>query len=186
MAGVDVARKIAESLLAGSSKRIAHVRGVAEAAKRVTRTGSVGSDVVVAAWLHDVGYAKSVARTGLHPLDGARYVAELGFSPSVVGLVAFHTGARFEAAQRGLLDELLELPEPAGNMLDALTLADLSVGPSGDRVTPALRIEEILTRYSPDHPVHEAVLQARVSLIESAERAARATGSPQEWGFAVV
>lgn len=155
-------------------------------ATRLARTGGWGSDLVTAAWLHDVGYAKSVVQTGLHPLDGARYVAGLGFSPDVVGLVAFHTGARFEAAQRGLLDELLELPEPPRQMLDALTLADLSIGPTGYRVTPARRIEEILTRYTPDHPVHEAVLQARISLMESADRAAQATGSPQEWGFAVV
>ena len=30
----------------------------------------VSGDLVIAAWLHDVGYGISVAATGFHPVDG--------------------------------------------------------------------------------------------------------------------
>ena len=36
--------------------------------------------LVAAAVLHDVGYAPTVALTGFHPLDDARYLAGLGAS----------------------------------------------------------------------------------------------------------
>ncbi len=34
--------------------------------------------LVVAAYLHDIGYAPSLAIEGFHPLDGARFVREQG------------------------------------------------------------------------------------------------------------
>jgi hypothetical protein len=62
--------------------------------------------VVAAAWLHDVGYSADIAVTGLHPLDGARFLQDRGCLPLVVSLVAYHTGAEVEAEERGLLEEL--------------------------------------------------------------------------------
>ena len=59
--------------------------------------------VVAAAWLHDVGYSPALQDTGLHALDGAVFLAGRGVEPLVVSLVAFHTGAEFEAEERGLL-----------------------------------------------------------------------------------
>ncbi|ETB45481.1 phosphohydrolase, partial [Mycobacterium avium 10-5560] len=58
--------------------------------------------LVAAAWLHDIGYAPSVRRTGFHPLDGAEFVRSAGFGKLVASLVAFHTGAHVEASERGL------------------------------------------------------------------------------------
>jgi len=57
--------------------------------------------VVSAAWLHDVGCAVVAQDSGLHALDGARYLAGLGADPVVVSLVAFHTGAEYEAEEGG-------------------------------------------------------------------------------------
>lgn len=48
--------------------------------------------LIAAAWLHDVGYAPSLAVTGFHPLHGARYVRALGHE-RIAGLVAHHSGA---------------------------------------------------------------------------------------------
>ena len=93
------ARRVAEVRLAPMATRLAHVRGVAAAAERlVERIDPLEAEALVAAaWLHDVGYAPSVRSTGFHSLDGAVFVRAEGFPPLVVSLVAYHTGAVFEA-----------------------------------------------------------------------------------------
>ena len=58
--------------------------------------------LIAAAWLHDIGYSPLVVDTGLHSLDGARYLQRLGYPARLCGLIAHHSGARFEATQRGL------------------------------------------------------------------------------------
>jgi integrase len=50
-----------------------------------------------AAWLHDVGYTPSLAVTGFHPLDGARYLTTADVPDRLIGLVAFHSSAAAEA-----------------------------------------------------------------------------------------
>jgi putative nucleotidyltransferase with HDIG domain len=52
--------------------------------------------------LHDIGYAPSLVATGFHPVDGARFLRAQGTPEVVVSLVAHHSGAVFEAEQRGL------------------------------------------------------------------------------------
>jgi hypothetical protein len=79
----------------------------------------------------------------------------------VVGLVAHHSGARFEAAERGLSEELSRYALEDSPVMDALVTADLTTGPGGERLTYDERMEEILSRYAPDHPVHRAWLKAR-------------------------
>lgn len=61
---------------------------------------------MAAAWLHDIGYTPELATTQFHPLDGARYLRD----DRVVNLVAHHSGARYEAAERGLEAELSAFP----------------------------------------------------------------------------
>lgn len=83
--------------------RPAHVAGVAARANGLAQALGLESEkLVAAAWLHDVGYAPSLRATGFHPLDGARHLAELGYDPQVISLVAFNSGARVEAELRGL------------------------------------------------------------------------------------
>jgi hypothetical protein len=36
---------------------------------------SLPDDLVAAAWLHDIGYAPELAKTGFHPLDGSAALA---------------------------------------------------------------------------------------------------------------
>ncbi|MEK6440910.1 HD domain-containing protein [Pseudonocardia sp. T1-2H] len=132
--------------------------------------GGDGDRLVAAAWLHDIGYSPEIGHTRFHPLDGARYLRDQGWSAVIVGLVAHHSGARYEAEQRGLGAELAEFPFPDGPLLDALVTADLTTGPSGERLTYDERISEILDRYPANDPVHEAWLTAGPILAESVRR----------------
>jgi hypothetical protein len=65
--------------------------------------------LVAAAYFHDIGYAPELAKTGFHPLDGARFIRERGHE-RLARLVAHHSGARIEAQLRGITDYLDEFP----------------------------------------------------------------------------
>lgn len=70
-------------------RRWSHVQSVADGAERIAGIADGDAELLVtAAVLHDVGYAPDVATTGFHPLDGARYLAELGASHRLCCLVA--------------------------------------------------------------------------------------------------
>ena len=122
------------------------------------------------AWLHDVGYAPDLADTGLHALDGARYLRAEGWPPVVVNAVAHHSGSRFEAAQRGLMTALAEFPVEGSPLLAALSTADLTIGPGGEPMTFDQRVDDILARYPRTDPVHRAWLAARHMLAEDVRR----------------
>jgi hypothetical protein len=152
--------------------------------------------VVAAAWLHDVGYAPSVRSTGFHPVDGAAFARAEGFPAVVVSLVAYHTGAVFEARERGLLDALAKFPEPPQLLLDVLTCADMTTGPDGSRVRAEDRVSEILARYPEDNPVHHAIERSAPILLAAVARVDSVVASkgrrrswdvrlPQVWGVAV-
>lgn len=169
---VERARRLAGEMLDGSSPRWRHVRAVADEAHALSAglTEHETDSVIAAAWVHDIGYAPELAITGLHALDGARHLQRLGFPADVVALVAFHTGAMWEADERGLLDALSAIDPPPEHLLDTLTTADLSIGPAGHPVPAEDRLVEILARYEPQHPVHRAVRRSEQDLIAAVER----------------
>jgi hypothetical protein len=175
---ITVSRELAERLVSPLGRRWMHVQAVAARAEELLpaiNDGSSSVDVeedtlVAAAWLHDVGYAPEIARTGFHPLDGADYLRGQGFPMRIVELVAHHSGARFEAAERGLSEELSRYALEDSPVMDALVTADLTTGPGGERLTYDQRMDEILTRYAPDHPVHRTWLKARPILAPAVER----------------
>jgi putative nucleotidyltransferase with HDIG domain len=178
VADVSRAAELSEQRLGGMGDRWRHTQAVA------TRAGSASPAVVpddrdllvAAAWLHDIGYADSVADTGLHPLDGAEYLTRLGFAPRLVALVAHHSCARFEAAERGLTEPLATYVRETGLVADALIYADMTIGPTGETVTVTDRVAEILDRYPPVHPVHRAIARARVELVASVKRTQQRLG----------
>jgi putative nucleotidyltransferase with HDIG domain len=129
--------------------------------------------LIVAAWLHDLGYARELATTGFHPLDGARYLAAEGFPLRLCALVAHHSAATFEAEQRGLLGELEEWPKEDGAVADALWMADMTTGPTGDQVDYPSRLSEILSRYEPDSVVSRAMSSARPTIEGAISRTER-------------
>jgi len=170
------AQELAEVRLAPLTRRLTHVRGVARAAAAIAAhlEPECGPILVASAWLHDVGYAPSVIRTGFHPLDGALFLRDAGFPELIVSLVAHHSQSMYEARERGV-DRALEcFAAPPADLLDALTLADLTTSPDGEPIDPRARVAGMLERYPSDDPVHRAVLQARADLLAVAERAARA------------
>jgi hypothetical protein len=116
-----------------------------------------------AGYLHDVGYAPELVVHGFHPLDGALWLREQGFE-RLAGLVAYHTGARFEAAAHGLADRLAAFQDEASTVSAALAYSDLTTGPWGERVTPAERLAEIERRYGRTSLVVRALSNASGTL----------------------
>jgi hypothetical protein len=155
------------------ARRWAHVQDVAarQSSSRPPSSRASGTCWSRAAWLHDIGYSPIVADTGLHSLDGARYLHRLGYRPRLCSLVAHHSGARFEAAQRGLAADFDAFVAEESTVADALTAADLTTSPDGDPVTVTDRIDEILARYASDSPVHRAIRASRSSFERQVTRA---------------
>ena len=178
----DWAAGTAERLLVPLGNRWTHVQAVAAKATALVNIG-VAADVDVlipAAYLHDIGYAAELAITGFHPLDGARFVRDAGF-PELAPLVAHHTGARNEAALRGIQELLDEFPFDNSLMQRALTYCDLTSGPTGMATNVRDRVDEICQRYGPDHMVSRAALIGLPEFLEieaEIESLMRVSGSP--------
>ncbi|TDQ62847.1 metal dependent phosphohydrolase [Actinomycetospora succinea] len=126
--------------------------------------------LVVAAWWHDLGYAPDLVQTGFHPIDGALYLTAKGHSPRLCALIAHHSAATFEAAERGLEAELAEWPREEGPVPDALWTADMTTGPRGERFDYAERLSEILARYAEDSIVGRAMSRAQPSIQAAIDR----------------
>lgn len=169
-------RALAEELLAELPLRWRHVQAVGQLADLWVDHGRVPAFVAEAAWVHDIGYADKLRRTGMHSIDGAAHLEAHGVDPRVVALVAHHTGAWAEAEERGLANRLLGFGHPDEEDLDALNLADLLSGPDGAQISVVARVNEILQRYEPQHPVHRAVSRSKPRLLASANRAAKRLG----------
>jgi hypothetical protein len=169
---VATAPELARELLKQLPDRLAHTEAVA---RKVEEVGVVfepdeAADLLAAAWLHDIGYAQWLVGEGMHPLDGAWFLQSRHFPERVCQLVAHHSGARFEARERGLVDKLdRSFRAPDRALLDALTYADMTTSPRGLPVSFDERIAEILRRYTPDDPVHRAILAGRSDLAKSVE-----------------
>jgi hypothetical protein len=126
-------------------------RGVAEfaAALTVILPTDDAAILMVAAWLHDIGYSPNLAETGLHPLGGARYLEIRGWPPRVCALVAHHSGTRYLACVSGREEELGRCPDEASAVSDALTYADQRVGPYGRRMSIHARLADKARRHGP-------------------------------------
>jgi predicted hydrolase (HD superfamily) len=169
---VPWARDLARRLLAESlPTRWAHTQGVGHKAESIAHI--VGDDAVLlicAAWLHDIGYAPELVKTGFHPLDGAQYLRDLEAADDRLSrLVANHSCAIVEARNRGLAHELAaEFPEINGLLMDALTYCDMTTSPDGSPIDVETRIKEILERYGDDDPVAESIKEASPQITQSA------------------
>lgn len=177
----DWARNTARRLLAAElPRRWAHTSGVARRAAQVARVLPVEQrDVLVAAaWVHDIGYAAELSDTGLHSLDGARFLRRAGISGRVCGLVAHHSGASAVAALTGLAGDLAEFDDERGRLRDALWYADMTTSPDGHPTTVEERIAEIRGRRGPDDPVVRALavnIDDRLASVRRIHRLLRRT-----------
>ena len=172
----------AERLIGALGDRWTHVEAVADKARGLAAVLSAeDADLLVAAaLLHDVGYAPSLNRLGFHAVDGAWFLRAQG-QERLACLVAYHSGARFEAEERDLVEELAAFPVEDGPVMDALTFADMTTGPAGQPMTLAQRIEEVQRRYPSEDPVHRAIVRARPLLQAAIDRTRqRVDGRPTQ------
>jgi hypothetical protein len=184
MIDTDAAETLARALLEEPlPHRWAHSGGVAATARTLAPVLGPHTDAVtVAAWLHDIGYAPALHSSGFHPLDGARYLRDVQHAdPLVCRLVAHHSCAAIEAAERGLAADLLREFRPAPRSLaDALIYCDITTGPQGHPMSVEDRLADIGHRYGPDHVVTRALARSAPELTAAVVRVTRklAEGSP--------
>lgn len=168
MVGVSDPKQTATSALAGTGTRLVHSRRVAarigEAIPLVEPEWRAALDA--AGWLHDVGYSPALSLIGFHPLDGARWLRQEGWSDQVTRLVAWHTRAEKEAELRGLPRYDEEFPRPPAFVVAVLTWADLTSSPDGVVCDAQERLQRILETHPAGSPVHEATRASWALLME--------------------
>jgi putative nucleotidyltransferase with HDIG domain len=163
------AEQLARALLQESlPRRWAHSQGVAARARGLAPVLGADADLLeAAAWLHDIGYAPGLAFTGLHQLDGARYLRDAQHADAMVcRLVAHHSCAIIEAGERGLADVLSLEFEPAPYALSSvLTCCDMTTSPDGELVPVEQRLAEIHDRYGPGHLLSRSIQRATPMIL---------------------
>ncbi|SED10865.1 HDIG domain-containing protein [Streptomyces sp. 2231.1] len=177
---------LAESLLAESlPRRWKHCLGVAERARTLEFILAEDAELLeAAAVLHDIGYAPDLAKTGFHPLDGARYLRDVANADErVVLLVAHHSCAWMEAEARGVRQELEgEFQRESEHLNDALCYCDMNTAPDGTPTNPIDRINEITGRYGADSLIGTFIRRAEPEILACTsrvlERAAAARRQP--------
>jgi hypothetical protein len=160
-----LARALLQEPLSG---RLAHSQGVAARARGLAPVLGADADLLeAAAWLHDIGCAPGLAFTGLHQLDGARYLHDAQHADALLcWLVAHHTCAIIEADERGLADVLSREFQPAPYALSSvLTCCDMTTSPDGELVPVEQRLAEIQDRYGPGHLVSRSIQRATPMIL---------------------
>lgn len=132
---VTRARALSADLLRDDAALRQHSARAASVAAKLTRRipTSRPAEVVAAAWLHDIGYAAGLKRTGFHPLDGALFLMTDDWPERVIRLVAHHSLAALEAPFYGVGHHLGVIEVVNGPDADILVSADLSSG-AGDPI----------------------------------------------------
>lgn len=169
-------------LAAELPRRWAHTWGVARRAQQIAPAFPPGErEVLVAsAWLHDIGYASPVAATGMHQVDGARYLAGRGVPVRVCALVAHHAGAAAVADLVDLAGALAVFDDEDSPVRDALWYCDMTTGPDGRPMTFGERMAELRTRRAADDPVVRALAvneTDRAAAVRRTEDRLRAAGN---------
>ena len=168
------AQQLARALLQEPlPRRWAHVQGVAARARSLAPVLGADADMLeAAAWLHDIGYAPGLIATGLHALDGARYLRNAPHADALLcRLVAHHSCAIVEADERGLADVLVREFEPPPDILaSVLTCCNMTTSPDGELVPVERRLAEIQHRYGPGHLVTRSIQRATPIILRAVEQ----------------
>jgi hypothetical protein len=161
------AEQTSRRLLEPLGTRWWHTVGVADRARAIGEAleREDAELLVAAAYLHDVGYAPELGKTGFHPLDGARFVREAGHK-RLAGLVAYHSGAGTEAEERGLAVEFSEFEDEQSIVSRALTYCDLTTNADGRPVEAEYRLAEIRDRYGSTSPEARALDRSGSALLD--------------------
>jgi HD domain len=166
----DLSRRLLQERL---PRRWAHVQGVAARARSLAPVlGGDAGLLEAAAWLHDIGYVSDLAVTGLHALDGARYLRDVHQADAVLcRLVAHHSCAIVEAEERGLANILgLEFEPAPYELSSVLTCCDMTTSPDGELVPVGWRLAEIHHRYGPEHLVSRSIQRATPMILCAVEQ----------------
>lgn len=161
---VSWAEEIARQHLHVLPRRLRHVEGVA---RRTALVGEIVDDpalLVAAGWLHDVGYAPDLIRTGFHPVDGAAYLHDIGASDRLCALVANHSCACVEARNRGVA---ITWPDERTPMRDALWWADMTTTADGEDTTLTERVADVYRRYGETDIVAQSICEAEPALRDA-------------------
>ncbi|NGO71332.1 HD domain-containing protein [Streptomyces boncukensis] len=177
------AHSLSESMLSKPlPRRWSHSLGVAGRARELRPILGQDADLMeAAAVLHDVGYSPSIATTGFHPLDGARFLRDQeNADERVVRLVAHHSFALLEAEERGLREELeAEFEQERPDLVDALVMCDMTTTPAGGHTTTPERVDEIVGRYGSDTVVGRFIQRAAPEIHAAAYRVRRRLDAAQ-------
>ena len=161
-------------------RRWAHSQGVGHRAESLADfLGDDAELLAAAAWLHDIGYAPELAKTGFHHLDGARYLRDVaGADLRLCSLVAHHSCACIEARHRGMHSALAEEFSPVSGLLtDALTFSDMTTTPDGRLTDVEDRLAEILDRYGDGTIVFDSISEASPQIIDAAHKVSALMGA---------
>lgn len=168
------AYELAGNVLADSlPRRWEHSKGVADRARSLAPVlGGDAELLYAAAILHDIGYAPDLAKSGFHPLDGARFLRDVAHADDrVTRLVAHHSCALLEAEERGLRAELAgEFPLEKADLVDALIYSDMTTTPDGEPTNPRDRVAEIVSRYGPGSLIGRFIRRAEPEIYAAAAR----------------
>lgn len=97
----------------------------------------------VAALTHDIGKTPALNQLGFHPLDGAAYALARG-EPRLAGLIAHHSGARYEAAILGLT---IPYPHETSVVQRIITVVDGTTTQQGIVVSICERQRDVIARH---------------------------------------
>lgn len=173
------AQDLFDDLLTGlTPRRQVHSRAVGRKAASLAMLvqAHLRVDLVIAATLHDIGYGHPTS--GFHPVDGARFLVDQGFSKVVCHLVAHHSASSLEAEERGLDVDIFREFDISGDATNSagierahavLWWADLTTSPDGADVDVRDRLNEICSRYGPNDPVTRFVKNSHSILIDAGQ-----------------
>jgi len=168
---VEWAYGLAKDLLETTlPRRWAHTQGVADQAEILAPILGADTDTLIAACLlHDIGYAPDLVDSGMHQLDGARYLRDVAQADErLCRLVAYHSCADNEARQRDLFDVLAkEFDQERPDLVRALTYCDMTTSPDGRHLDVRDRLAEIHSRYGPEHVVSRSITDATPCIVSS-------------------
>lgn len=152
-------------------RRWQHLSAVGRKAESVGQDVGLDVDLLAAScWLHDIGYAPQLVRTGMHAIDGARHLRRTGWDERIVSMVAHHSCAALEAEERELVEALAEFERPPAEYEDAVCYCDMTTGPAGATVSARERLEEIEARYGPEDLVTRFIRRARPEIFAAVAR----------------
>lgn len=163
-----------------NSYRFKHIMGVVDEMKLLLRHFDIDNktknELINLAFLHDIGYSEQLTKTGFHPLDGALFCKEMGYSEDVVSAVMFHSGAyrdvemNFPDIMGCYVNHSYRIKNKGKLYIELITYCDLHRSPLGIKVNLDERLEDIYRRYGEDHNVSLTVKLNEESFVKIIDR----------------